>query len=169
MALRDCNIFLENLVAVPGLEEEERQRWLAEVKVLKAFYHFWLLRMYGPIPTIKTNIYVGATAEEAQVPRESVDDVVEYIVQLLDEVIESNRELYDKLNAMPEMEALESISIESTESEVDERKPSALSLLFDKINSIPYPLEKTYQDAFLKKTYILRRLFHLYKIHIVRM
>ncbi len=34
--LRDCNIFLENLVAVPGLTEEERQRWLAEVKVLKA-------------------------------------------------------------------------------------------------------------------------------------
>jgi len=90
VALRDCNIFLENLVAVPGLEEEERQRWLAEVKVLKAFYHFWLLRMYGPIPTIKTNIYVGASAEEAQVPRESVDDVIEYIVQLLDEVIESD-------------------------------------------------------------------------------
>ena len=89
VALRDCNIFLENLVSVPGLEEEERQRWLAEVKVLKAFYHFWLLRMYGPIPTIKTNIYVGASAEEAQVPRESVDDVVEYIVGLLDEVIES--------------------------------------------------------------------------------
>jgi len=89
VALRDCNIFLDNLVSVPGLEEEERQRWLAEVKVLKAFYHFWLLRMYGPIPTIKTNIYVGASAEEAQVPRESVDDVVEYIVGLLDEVIES--------------------------------------------------------------------------------
>ncbi len=90
VALRDCNIFLENLVSVPGLEEEERQRWLAEAKVLKAFYHFWLLRMYGPIPTIKTNIYVGASAEEAQVPRESVDDVVEYIVGLLDEVIESD-------------------------------------------------------------------------------
>ncbi len=90
VALRDCNIFLDNLVSVPGLEEEERQRWLAEVKVLKAFYHFWLLRMYGPIPTIKTNIYVGASAEEAQVPRESVDDVVEYIVGLLDEVIESD-------------------------------------------------------------------------------
>ncbi len=90
VALRDCNIFLENLVEVPGLEEEERQRWLAEVKVLKAFYHFWLLRMYGPIPTIKTNIYVGAPPEEAQVPRESVDDVVGYIVELLDEVIESD-------------------------------------------------------------------------------
>ena len=41
-ALRDCNIFLENLVEVPGLEEDERIRWLDEVRILKAFYHFWL-------------------------------------------------------------------------------------------------------------------------------
>ena len=87
--LRDCNIFLENLVSVPGLEEEERQRWLAEVKVLKAFYHFWLLRMYGPIPIIRDNLYVGASLEESQVPRNSVDDVVDYIVELIDEVIAS--------------------------------------------------------------------------------
>ena len=65
VALRDCNIFLENLVAVPGLEEEERLRWLDEVKVLKAFYHFWLMQMYGPIPIVRTNIltpneYVGS-------------------------------------------------------------------------------------------------------------
>ena len=38
VGLRDCNIFLENLISVPGLEEEERQRWLAEVKVLKALF-----------------------------------------------------------------------------------------------------------------------------------
>ena len=88
--LRDCNIFLENLVAVPGLTEEERQRWLAEVKVLKAFYHFWLFRMYGPIPIIRNNLYVGASLEESQVPRNSVDEVVEYIVELIDEVIESD-------------------------------------------------------------------------------
>ena len=56
VAIRDCNIFLENLVAVPGLEEQERLRWLDEVKVLKAFYHFWLMQMYGPIPIIKTNV-----------------------------------------------------------------------------------------------------------------
>ena len=87
--LRDCNIFLENLISVPGLEEEERQRWLAEVKVLKAFYHFWLLRMYGPIPIIRDNLYVGASLEESQVPRNSVDEVVDYIVELIDEVIAS--------------------------------------------------------------------------------
>ena len=87
-ALRDCNIFLENLVAVPGLEEDERLRWLDEVKVLKAFYHFWLMQMYGPIPIIKSNIYVGASAEETNVFRDPVDDVVDYLVELLDEVIE---------------------------------------------------------------------------------
>ena len=87
-ALRDCNIFLDNLVTVPGLEEQERLRWLDEVKVLKAFYHFWLLQMYGPIPIVENNISVGASAEETNVFRDSVDDVVNYLVQLLDEVIE---------------------------------------------------------------------------------
>tara|TARA_B100001057_G_scaffold204832_1_gene205529 strand:+ start:4105 stop:6048 length:1944 start_codon:yes stop_codon:yes gene_type:complete len=88
-ALRDCNIFLENLVEVPGLEESERLKWLDEVKVLKAFYHFWLMQMYGPIPIIDENIPVGASPEETNVKRESIDDIVNYLVQILDEVIES--------------------------------------------------------------------------------
>ena len=89
-ALRDCNIFLENLVEVPGLEEDERLKWLDEVKVLKAFYHFWLMQMYGPIPIIDENLPVGASPEETNVKRESIDDVVAYLVELLDEVIEAN-------------------------------------------------------------------------------
>ena len=86
-ALRDCNIFLENLVAVPGLEEEERLRWLDEVKVLKAFYHFWLMQMYGPIPIVDTNIPVSAPSTETNVYRASIDEVVSYLTDLLDEVI----------------------------------------------------------------------------------
>ena len=90
IALRDCNIFLENLVTVPGLEEEERLRWLDEVKVLKAFYHFWLMQMYGPIPIVATNIPVSAPSSETNVYRASIDEVVTYLVQLLDEVIEAD-------------------------------------------------------------------------------
>ena len=86
-ALRDCNIFLDNLVAVPGLEEEERIRWLDEVKVLKAFYHFWLMQMYGPIPIVDTNIPVSAPSTETNVYRASIDEVVTYLTDLLDEVI----------------------------------------------------------------------------------
>ena len=86
-ALRDCNIFLDNLVAVPGLDEEERIRWLDEVKVLKAFYHFWLMQMYGPIPIVDTNIPVSAPSTETNVYRASIDEVVTYLTDLLDEVI----------------------------------------------------------------------------------
>jgi hypothetical protein len=88
-ALRDCNIFLGNLVEVPGLEEDERLKWIDEVKVLKAFYHFWLMQMYGPIPIIDQNIPVGASPEETNVKRESIDDVVSYLVQILNEVIDA--------------------------------------------------------------------------------
>ncbi len=90
VAIRDCNIFLENLVAVPGLEEQERLRWLDEVKVLKAFYHFWLMQMYGPIPIIKTNVPVSAPSAETNLYRASIDEIVNYLTDLLDEVIESN-------------------------------------------------------------------------------
>lgn len=84
-ALRECNIFLENVHTVPDLTPLERGRWIAEVKFLKAYYHYWLMRMYGPIPVIRQNLPVSASVEESRIPREPVDDVVQYIVQLIDE------------------------------------------------------------------------------------
>ena len=47
------------------------------------------MQMYGPIPIIDQNIPVGASPEETNVKRESIDDVVSYLVQILDEVIEA--------------------------------------------------------------------------------
>nr|MBF6629389.1 RagB/SusD family nutrient uptake outer membrane protein [Proteiniphilum sp.] len=88
VGIRDCNIFLENIGKVVGLTPDERDTWIAEVKFLKAYYHFFLLRMYGPIPIIRENLPIHAGIEEVQVYREPVDEVVEYIVQLLDEAAE---------------------------------------------------------------------------------
>jgi hypothetical protein len=86
-ALSDCNIFLENIHKPYDLREDERIRWIAEVKFVKAYMHFWLFRMYGPIPLIKENLPLSAKNEEAQRSRESVDEVVDYIVSLLEEAI----------------------------------------------------------------------------------
>jgi starch-binding outer membrane protein, SusD/RagB family len=83
--LRDCNIFLESVEKVPDMSEAEKKQWIAEVKTLKAYYHFYLLRMYGPIPVIRKNLPISASADEVQVKREPVDSVVSYIVQLVDE------------------------------------------------------------------------------------
>lgn len=87
-AIRQCNIFLENisdLKKAPDLSLSERERWLGEVKFLKAYYHFLLLRMYGAIPLADVNIPVSAAPADVKVSRVPFDSCVNYIVKLLDE------------------------------------------------------------------------------------
>ena len=86
-AIRDCNVFLENisdLSRVPDLDIDTRQRWIGEAKFLKAYYHFILFRAYGPVPVVDKNIPISAPLSATQVKRQSVDSVVNYISNLLD-------------------------------------------------------------------------------------
>jgi hypothetical protein len=94
-ALRYCNTFIDNVDQIPDLPSYEKASWKAEVKFLKAYYHWWLLQLYGPIPVIRENLSVDAPPEAVQVAREPLDDVMEYIVQLLDESIESLNDVVD--------------------------------------------------------------------------
>ena len=51
-ATRMCNIVLGHLESgafIIGLEDKERENWIAQIKILKAYYHYFLIRMYGPI------------------------------------------------------------------------------------------------------------------------
>ncbi|GAP72943.1 hypothetical protein SAMD00024442_5_63 [Candidatus Symbiothrix dinenymphae] len=96
-ALRDCNIFLENAHLIPDIEESERTRWIAEVKVLKAYFHYFLMQLYGPIPIIKENISTAASPDEVKIVREPVDKVVEYIVALIDEATADKEVAYPAL------------------------------------------------------------------------
>jgi hypothetical protein len=86
-AIRDCNVFLENIHKPVDLEDWERKEWIAEVKFLKAYFHFWLLRMYGPIPILKENVPIYEDTETVSIFREPVDEAFSYIVELLDEAI----------------------------------------------------------------------------------
>lgn len=85
--IRECNVFLENIHLVPDMSDFEKARWIAEVKFLKAYYHFYLIRMYGPIVLIKENLPVSASPEEVRIPRSPVDECFGYVVQLLDEAL----------------------------------------------------------------------------------
>lgn len=84
VAIRDCNIFLEEIYTPQDLESYERDRWIAEVTFLKAYYHFYLLQMYGPIPITDKNVLVNASIDEVRVFRDPVDDVVDYITKTMD-------------------------------------------------------------------------------------
>lgn len=84
-AIRECNIFLENIEKVPDLSEPERKQWIGEVKFLKAYYHFFLMSLYGPIPVIKENLPIYTSPDSVRVTRRPIDEVTNYIVQLVDE------------------------------------------------------------------------------------
>ncbi|MDD3038018.1 RagB/SusD family nutrient uptake outer membrane protein [Bacteroides sp.] len=82
----NCNIFIErasDLSQIPDLDEFTRKQWIAEAKFLKAYYHYCLFRMYGPIPVLDKNYEVQASMENLSMKREPVDDVVNYISNLL--------------------------------------------------------------------------------------
>lgn len=88
-AIYNCNIFLDNIPKVPDMSESERQRWIGEVKFLKAYYHYWLVKQYGPVIIRDVNLPVDVGIEEAQSYRNTLDECFEYIVGLLDEVIDN--------------------------------------------------------------------------------
>lgn len=85
--IRECNVFLENIGLVPDITETERRRWISEVKFLKAYYHYYLIRMYGPIVLIKENLPVSASPDEVRIPRSPVDECFDYVIQLIDEAL----------------------------------------------------------------------------------
>lgn len=84
--IRNCNIFIEKMKDennAPDLDLNERTRWIAEVEFLKAYYHFYLFRMYGPIPIMDETPPIGKPTAR----RMPVDSVVNYISSTLDKSI----------------------------------------------------------------------------------
>ena len=88
--ISDCNIFLANIDRVPDMSQAEKNRWIAEVEFLKTYYHFYLIRMYGPIPIKDVNLNSNAPTSELQVYRNTLDESFDYVINKLDSIIELN-------------------------------------------------------------------------------
>jgi hypothetical protein len=89
-AIRQCNIFIENVSdenKVIDLTPDMRARWLAEVKLIKAFNYFQLLRAYGPVPLVDKNIDIDAPTSDMMLSRVPFDVCVDYTVKLIDEAV----------------------------------------------------------------------------------
>ncbi len=85
--VRDCNTFLERIGEVPDISDYERNTWIAEVKFIKAYLHFYLIRMYGPIHIIPENLPVNESIENLKLTREPLDDCFKYVIDLIDEAM----------------------------------------------------------------------------------
>lgn len=85
-AIGQCNLFEQILDSTNPKEvtAADRERWKAEIKFLRAYYHFRLLENYGPIPIIDHYYETSATKDEFP-GRSHFDYCVDRIVDWLDE------------------------------------------------------------------------------------
>ena len=85
--IRSCNTLTENIDLVVDMTQEEKNQWKAEVKFLKAYFHFLLVSNYGPIPIVDTNLSISASDTEVRLDRKTVDACFSYILETIDAAI----------------------------------------------------------------------------------
>ncbi|WP_142688462.1 RagB/SusD family nutrient uptake outer membrane protein [Chitinophaga polysaccharea] len=90
--IRSASVFINNIDKNndPTLSIEIRNSWKQEARALRAIYYFYLVRQYGPVIILpEATIDVNATNAELQIPRNSFDECINYIVSELDAVLQS--------------------------------------------------------------------------------
>ena len=80
--IRRCNTFLENVEAIPFSDEAVKNDLIAQVRFIRAYKYFNMNWWYGGVPIIDNY----ETAEEAQVPRNTEDEVRAFVEQELDAI-----------------------------------------------------------------------------------
>lgn len=80
------HLFLENLPKAKGLTEQQRIEWEAEAYFLMAYYHFEILRLYGPCPVTENRIPQNTPDSEYN-GRMHYDGVTNWIVDILDKKV----------------------------------------------------------------------------------
>lgn len=83
-SIRQANIFLEEVRPIveeggPGaavLTEPEVERYKANVRFMRALYHYYLMELYGPITIVDHSMTLE---DELDLPRNSLDEVINFI------------------------------------------------------------------------------------------
>ncbi|WP_333865191.1 RagB/SusD family nutrient uptake outer membrane protein, partial [Chitinophaga sp.] len=89
--IRQANIFMEKGKTIPQtglsdfISEQEMARMKNVARFFRAYYHYLLFELYGPIPIMGKS--VDPSSRDLDFPRNSVDEVVQYISDELDAVI----------------------------------------------------------------------------------
>jgi hypothetical protein len=85
--IRSANTFLDYIDLAEDMSSEEIAEWKAQVKFLKAYFHFLLLRQYGPVIIADESVPLDALSEDLFQKRSKVEDCFDYIIGLMNEAI----------------------------------------------------------------------------------
>lgn len=83
--IRYCYMLKENVASVPGMVEEDIQTYQAEADFLIAFYHYLLIRTYGPCIIVRGLSDIN-TAPADFLGRSPYDECVTFTADMLKEV-----------------------------------------------------------------------------------
>ena len=85
-AIGYCNLFIRdvNNANIPDLSDVEKEQYLAEAKLLKAYYHYRAMMQFGPIP-IMDEVPDRNTLPESFPGRSHFDYCAEYVARLCNE------------------------------------------------------------------------------------
>lgn len=86
--VRDCYLLMEHIEDVPDLTDNEKARMTDQAKCLLVNAYFVAFRYYGGLPLI----YATFSGDESSYnyPRASVEETVNFMVDILDEVIDAD-------------------------------------------------------------------------------
>lgn len=89
-AIRKATDFLNNFSKVPLKNKDEQKYWFGEARMLRAFFYWELVKRYGGVPILGDS--VKGLKDDVQLPRNSFERCVNYIVSECDKARESLRE-----------------------------------------------------------------------------
>ena len=81
--IRNINIFLDN-IETGTIEEETRNKLKAQVKVLRAWKYFEMVRAYGGVPIIDK---AQSLSDDLYVSRNKTSECIDFIIKDLDEAV----------------------------------------------------------------------------------
>ncbi len=87
--IRKANIFLKHIEKTPldaTFTENDKRRWIGEAVFLRAFYHFMLMRIYGPVPIMDYDVKLDD--DFSQIKRKPLDECVTFVVKECDAAID---------------------------------------------------------------------------------
>lgn len=73
-----ANIFLENIDAVPDMNDDTRKQYKAEARFLRAFYYFTLVECWGDVPFKTTST---EDAYNLSIPRTDKQTIYDFIIK----------------------------------------------------------------------------------------
>ncbi|WP_432714561.1 RagB/SusD family nutrient uptake outer membrane protein [Pedobacter sp.] len=79
--IRKANIFLKYIKLTPvdaDFTQQQKDTWIGEAMYLRAFYHFQLMRIYGPVPILDKDL--GVSDDFNTIRRQPLQDCVDFVV-----------------------------------------------------------------------------------------